>query len=133
MLGRQRRVKLNTAAQHPEPSEGFPYTTDHRIHSYSWIMFLYRISRTSAAWHSTVSIQGNSGPMVLHKCLSLATCIRSNPIESGFFSQNLAKNPEKQTKFEGIPPVRGDTLPIPPNRGNSFKFRLLFRIFRQIL
>ncbi len=58
--------------------------------------------------------------MVLHKCLALATCIRSKPIESGFFSQNLAKNPEKQTKFEGIqievkegyPPIQGEFLQI---------------------
>ncbi len=42
---------------------------------------------------SYVSIQGSSGPMVLHKCLALVTCI--NAIESGFFSQNLPKNPEK--------------------------------------
>ncbi len=25
----------------------------------------------------SISIQGNGGPMVLHKCLALATCIRS--------------------------------------------------------
>ncbi len=28
----------------------------------------------------TFSIQGNSGPMVLHKCLALATCIHSKSI-----------------------------------------------------
>ncbi len=30
-----------------------------------------------APFYLTISIQGNSGPMVLHKCLALATCIRS--------------------------------------------------------
>ncbi len=26
-----------------------------------------------------ISIQGNSGPIVLHKCLAIATCTRSSP------------------------------------------------------
>ncbi len=44
--------------------------------------------------------------MVQYKCLVLKLLAYAlNPIESGFFSQNLPKNPEKQTKSEGIPPV----------------------------
>ncbi len=38
--------------------------------------------------------EGNSLPMVLHKCLLLDTCIRSK--------SNRVSLPEKQTKFEGI-------------------------------
>ncbi len=37
-----------------------------------------------------------------------------NPIEYAFFSQDLDKYPQKQTKFEGIPSVGGDTPSNPP-------------------
>ncbi len=40
--------------------------------------------------------------MVLHKCLALATSYALNPIESGFFSQNLPKNPENFVCFSGF-------------------------------
>ena len=54
-----------------------------------------------------VSIQGNSGPMVLHKCLALATCICSKSNWVCLLCTEFAKNPEKQTKLEGFPPVGG--------------------------
>ncbi len=40
-----------------------------------------------------------------------------NPIESGFFSQILPNNPEKQTKFEGITPVGGGYPSLTSRKG----------------
>ncbi len=40
--------------------------------------------------------------MVLHKCLALATCIRSKSNGVSPLFTEFAKNPEKQTKFEGL-------------------------------
>ena len=47
--------------------------------------------------------------MVLHKCLALATCIHSKSNWVCLLFTEFAKNPEKQTKFEGFPPVGVDT------------------------
>ena len=45
----------------------------------NWQVSVITISSFSCkyAWQTIISIQVNSGPMVLHKCLGLATCIRS--------------------------------------------------------
>ncbi len=107
-----------------------------------------------------VSYQGNSGPMVLHKCLALATCIRSKSnrvcllftekkrkkrsicrldLWFGFTlkSPYLAYTHDgltKDTSRTSIGELRLRPEGVSPPKGrNSFKFRLLFRIFRQIL
>ncbi len=49
---------------------------------------------------SPVSIEGNSGPMVLHQCLAVATCMHSKSIWVCLLFTEFDKNPEKQTEFK---------------------------------
>ena len=86
------------------------------------------------------SIQGNSGPMVLHKCLPLATCIHSKSNWVCLLSTEFAKNPENQTKFEEFPPVGGIpwinlnvSSPIEVLQGGIPQISSAFQDFWQIL
>ncbi len=70
--GREGRLGGGRGARKTNPQVSFITSGDRNS-----LVMMKNLHFVQHLCNEIISIQGNSGPMVLHKCLALDTCIRS--------------------------------------------------------